>query len=343
MRKSRNINRLYDTSLFDNMSVKGLHGTVSTGTGAAAKNIQMKDSGGGLILSRNLEYVLPEIYEQPVANMTFMGTGIGVDNQGKFKDLITKLQKAYTGNFNRGYDRTDNKGRISVELQDDKIKNFDFVASMGWSQRELERAQQNQNFNLVAEYLISTRNIYMQEIDEIGYTGISDSNGNLTVGGLLNNSVFTSTAAGGTVGNLSDTQLYELFRTQIIAQHTEVDEMEQYTADMIVTPRAVKLRLANSYNHLTNNNNRSILKTLEEDLNVKFMSSFRTNTGAFASSSRTAIFAAKDQSMMMRIPDPLNFSDVVQVSPDQWEQKAYYECAGLDIIQENTGRIITGL
>lgn len=317
--------------------IKSIYDTQSFADKAAFAKAQFKDTGG-IILARNLEHVSSEIFTQEYAGLTFLQSGIAVNNEGGYASSIKKLKLKAEGQFRESGSNTNTNGKITLSGEDDTIPVYTLEGSSDWSEIELKQAEL-EGVNLPARYLEAHAELYNRKIDELGYLGQVRTDGSQKSLGLLNYG-FTASAAGDTAANLSGNDLYDALATLITDQWGGVFNVETYKADRVAMPDTVyniaTKKILNSAGSEMN-----VLKALQANFpEVTFMTS--TKCRSVGGSSRTTAFSSNRRAMQMRIPTPLNISSVDQRG-FKYYVESYFGVAGLDVIESSAGRHLTGL
>ena len=317
--------------------VKSLYDIKSFEDKAKFAKTNFKDAGG-IILARNLEHVSTEIFTQEFAGLTFLNQGVTVNNEGGYATSIKKLKLQVEGQFRESGTNTNTSGKITLSGEDDSIPVFTLEGESDWSEIELKQAEL-ENINLPGRYLEGHSELYNRKIDELGYIGQVRTDGSQKTTGLLNHG-FVASAAGSTAGSLTGDQLYQAIADLITDQWAGVFNVETYMADRVVMPDTV-------YNICT----KKILNSAgsEKSVMAALMANFPTVTfglttkaRSVSGDSRTTAFSSNRRAMQMRIPVPLNVSSVDQRG-FKYYVESYFGVAGLDVIENSSGRHLTGL
>lgn len=296
-----------------------------------------KDAGG-IILARNLEHVSEEVFTQEYAGLTFLNSGIVVNNEGGYSTSIKKLKLRAEGAFRESGTDTDTNGKITLSGEDDSIPVFTLEGESAWSEVELKQAEL-QNINLPSRFLEAHAELYNRKIDELGYLGQKRTDGSQKTLGLLN-SGFTSAAAATTAALSTGAALYEEIASLITDQWAGVFNVDTYKADTVVMPDTVYNICAKKILNSAGSE-MSVLKALET--NFPTVTFGLTNKARDVSgSSRTVAFSSNRRAMQMRIPTPLNISSVDQRG-FKYYVESYFGVAGLDVIESTAARYLTGL
>lgn len=290
---------------------------------------EFKDSAPGVVLAQNLIMINPRIFEKRYPDLTFVNSGIAFDNFGGYGRTIESLRLTDQGGFVDASDKSDNKGKISVKGENDLISVFEKQGFSEWSDTEIKQAEL-QNINLVSRFLEAHNKLYLQLVDQIGYLG-QDTNT-----GLINNSYFTTSAASKPWSQMIPQELYDTVAGLITDQWNSVQNIPQYMANRVVLPigmfnkisKAILNSAAGSF---------TVLKSLQDNFGgVTFTYTFRTTDVAVA-------FSTSDEAMVMRVPQPLTVGEIVKTGSFEFKVDSKFRIAGLDILEQKAGYILTGL
>lgn len=300
-----------------------------------------QDAEPGVILARSLTNVDPKIFEKQYPDLTFVNSGVQVDNSGGYARRIQSLRLEALGGFSNAGDASANKGKISLRGEDSYLPVVEREAHSVWSDTEIREAEL-QGINLPQRYLQNHNAVYLREIDQIGLVGISDGPGE----GLLNNSLFTTTAVGGAADTLTAQELYDEIASLIVDQHNAVNNTPAYMSTAVMMPTRVMNRL-NVVMLNTAAGDATVMRALQNNFpGIKFAASFRADNeanGGSLTASATVAYSTSDEVMKMRVPQPLTIGEVVQPSSFDFTVDSKYRVAGLDILEPAGGRILTGL
>ena len=297
------------------------------------------DAYAGTVLARNLTAVDPQIFEKKYPELSFVNSGIVADNSGGYARVIQSLRKRETGGFSTAGDSSGNKGKISLAGEDSSIQVVEREAESDWSDSEIKEAEL-QNINLVSDYVTAHNRIYLREVDEIGYLGIPDKSAST---GLLNYAGFVSGAAVGAIGTLSAQQMYDAFADLITAQHNAVNNTAEYMANRVDTPIYVLNFLAVTILN-TAAGAASVLTALKANFpGVEIRGTFRADDAGGAGVSHTVAYTNNSEAMKMRIPTPLTVGEIIKLGSFNFPVDSKYRIAGLDILEDTGGYILTGL
>jgi len=317
--------------------VKSLFNLKSFEDKAAYAKSSFKDAGG-VILARNLEHVSSEVFTQEFAGLTFLNSGIIVNNEGGFSTSILKLKLAVAGGFKESGTDTNTTGKITLTGEDDSIPTFTMEGESNWSEVELKQAEL-QNINLASRYFEGHSELYNRKIDELGYLGQTRTDGSQKTLGLLNFG-FTTSAAAGAASTLTGEALYDELADLITAQYAGVFNVESFMATNLVMSDLVFNVAAKKFLN-TAGGELSVLKALA--LNFPGVTVvITTKARSVGGVSKTTAYSNNRRAMQMRIPVPLNISSVDQRG-FKYYVESYFGVAGLDVIETTAGRHLTGL
>jgi hypothetical protein len=317
------VKRLYDVKSFEDAA------------GYAKKSF--KDDGG-IILARNLEHVSSEIFTQEFAGLTFLQNGVTVNNEGGYSTSIRKIKLRTEGGFRESGTNSNTTGKITLSGEDDSIPVFSLEGESDWSEVELKQAEL-ENINLPSRFFEAHAELYNRKIDEIGYTGQLRTDGTQKTTGLLNFG-WTSTASVTTAVLSTGQELYDEIATLITSQWAGVLNVDTYMADRVVMPSGVynvcMTKILNSAG-----SEMSVLAALKANFpSVTFsLTNKATDVGG---SSVTVAFSSNRRAMQFRLPVPLNVSSVDQRG-FKYYVESYFGVAGLDVIESDSARTLTGL
>jgi hypothetical protein len=289
---------------------------------------------GGLVLSRNLTAVDPRIFEKQYPELAFMNCGIEANNAGGYAARIQSLRKRGVGGFKTAGDLSADKGHISLARETSYLEVIERQAGSSWSDTELRQADL-EGINLVSDYLATHSEIYLRELDLIGLQGIE---GNY---GLLNWSGFTSGAASGAVETLTGVQAYDEVKDFLLTQWNAVKNTPAYKANVVMFPTDVLNYLAATV-YKAEASTDSVLVALRKNFpSVTFIDSARAES--VGGSSVTCAFSNNPQAMVMRVPLPLTIGEIVRHGSFDFSVDSKYRIAGLDVLENTAGRLLTGL
>lgn len=305
----------------------------------SARKPGFTDAYAGTVLARNLTAIDPQIFKKRYPELTFVNSGIVADNSGGYARRIQSLRQRETGGFRTAGDSSNNKGKISLAGEDSTIRVVVREAESDWSDDEVKEAEQ-QGINLVSDYIASHNRIYMREIDEIGYLGIPDVSASE---GLLNYSNWTSGAATAAVGTATAQNLYDDISDLITSQWAAVNNTPEYMANRVDMPAYV-LNAVSTLILNTAAGPASVLSALKANFpGVEFRSTFRADEAGGAGVSHTVAYSNNSEAMKMRIPQPLTVGEIIKRGSFDYHVDSKYRVAGLDILDDAAGYVLTGL
>lgn len=301
----------------------------------ADKQKSFNDASAGSILARQLTAVNPTIFEKKFPELAFINSGIGVDNTGGYARRIQSLRLQAQGGFTTAGDASGNKGKISLAGEDNSILVIERESQSTWSDSQVKEAEL-QGINLPSRYVQTHNEIYMREVDEIGLVGKDG-----ITEGLLNYSGFTSGSAAGAIGTLTAQQMYDEIAALITDQHTAVGNTPEYMANRLMTRIGVLNTLRRTILN-TANGSSSVLSALQANFpDVEFRATFRAENVGGASA--TVAYNTSMDSMAMRVPVALTIGEILKIGSFDFKVDSKYRIAGLDVLEDTSGRILTGL
>jgi len=316
------IKQLYNTKSFEDV------GKSQVFTDAAAS---------GVVLAENLRHVDPQIFEKLYPELVAFSMGLSIDNSGGYVNVLDSLRLTEQGEFKTSGDIDSNKGKISLSGDKSYLHVLSKEAYVKWSRTDVEQANL-QNINLVSKLLATGDKIYKREVDEAILIGISDYSAST---GLLNYGSFTSSGASGAIGTLTGQEAYDEVAEFITDQHNGVNNTKGYMADKVIFPVSVMNVLQRTILNSAGAT-RTVLTALKENFSeIQFLSTFRAES--VGGSSVTLAIASSDQAVKIRVPQPLQVSDIVMVSGFDYRIDMAYRIAGADILENSAGRLLTGL
>jgi len=297
---------------------------------------EFSDSVGGLILAQSLIAIDPTILTKQLPDLTFVNSGIIVDNTGGYVEQIKSKRKLNTGGFKRAGDLSANKGKIGLAGEDNYIKVFEYEGFSNWTDSEIQRASLAGE-NLPSDFISAHSELYQRFIDQAGYLGIEGNAGLLNYG-------FTSSSAGGLIGTLTAQQMYDAFATLITNQWNSVKNTTAYMANRVDMPVSVFNKIAVTMMD-TSAGTQSVLKALQGNFaGVSFQGTDRAEGGNFSGgASRTVAYSNTSDSMIMRIPEPLTIGEIIKLGSFNFHVDSKFRIAGLDVLETTSGKILTGL
>jgi hypothetical protein len=314
--------KLYDLKSFDALLECG-------------KKPGFTDSFAGVVLARHLTAVDPKIFEKRYPELSFVNSGISVDNTGGYALRIQSLRVIDQGGFTSAGDASGNKGKIGLTAEDSFLNVHKKEAFSQWSDDDVKEAELA-GINLVGRYLEATNKIYLRELDTIGLVGIAGG----PTSGLLNYA-FTSSAANDVVEDLTAEQMYTAIASLITDQWNAVNNTPGYAATDVMMP----VRVENKLNATILNSagsTVSVLQALKDNFpNVRFGSSFRAED--VGGDSVTIAYSKAPDVMVMRAPVPLTVGEIIKIASFDHRVDYKYRIAGLDVLETTGARILTGL
>lgn len=292
------------------------------------------DAYAGTVLARNLTSVDPRIFEKKYPELALINSGIEADNSGGYARRIQSLRLQDLGGFTNSGDQSSDKGKISLSGEDSFLRVVERESHSKWTDSEIREAEL-QGINLPQRYVQAHNRIYMREVDQIGLVG------GIGTEGLLNYSGFDTDSSGGAIGTLTSVEKYEAFADMITTQRNAVNNTPEYSANRVITSTAVLNDLAASILD-TAAGSMSVLAALRANFpDVTFMASFRA--GDVGGASATVAYSNNTEVMKMRIPQPLTIGEIIKLGSFDYQVDSKYRIAGLDVLEDTGGFILTGL
>ena len=333
------IGNLYNLGSFKRLSESADAKAFADHYGAIAVVNGFNDAYSGAVLGRNLTAVDPQIFEKKYPELAFVGSGITADNTGGYARAIQSLRKRDLGDFKSAGDVSGNKGKISLTAEDSLLKVVERTAESAWTDSEIKEAAL-QNINLVSDYVAAHNSVYMREIDLAGYLGIPDIAGST---GLLNHAGFSSDAATGAIGTLTAQQMYDDFSGLINAQKNAVNNTPEYSVANVDMPIYVLNKLESTMLN-TAAGSSTVLAALKANYpGIEFRGTFRADDAGGAGVSHCCAYSTNTESMKMRIPIPLTVGEIIKIGSFNFHVDSKYRIAGLDVLEDTAGYILTGL
>ena len=322
---SADINKVYNVKSFEKIAT-------------TAKSF--KDEGG-IILARNLEFVSPEIFTQEFAGLTFLNSGITVNNEGGYATSIQKLKLTVEGGYVESGTASNGTGKITLSGEDDSIPVFSKEAESAWTEVQLKQAEL-QNINLPSRFFEGHAELYNRDLDSIGYLGQLRADGTQKTTGLLNSSAFATSSAGGAASTLTGAELYAEIAELITAQFTGVLNVETFKATNVIMPVGV-FNIAQRTILNSAGSEMSVLAALIANFpTITFGLTSKAATAGASDASVTVAFSNNRRAMQFRLPVPLNVSSVDQRG-FKYFVESFFSIAGLDVIETGSARTLTGL
>lgn len=300
----------------------------------SGKSTNFSDAVAGTILARHLTHVDPTIFEVKYPELAFVNSGITTDNTGGYANRIQSRRRRALGGFATAGDISGNKGKISLAAEDNTIKVTQREGFSKWDDTEIKQAEL-EGINLPSEYVKFHNELYLREVDESGLVGIEDETG------LLNHAGFTSGAAAGAIGTLAALDAYNEIATLITDQWNAVNNTPEYMATRVIMPVDVSNTLSSLILN-TAAGDKSVMMALVANFpSVQFSASARAADVGGASA--TVAYSISNQSMLMRIPQTLTIGEIIKKNSFDFRVDSKYRIAGLDVLENAGGRILTGL
>lgn len=292
------------------------------------------DAYAGTVLARNLTAIDPRIFEKKYPELALINSGVEADNSGGYARRIQSLRLQDLGGFTTSGDASDNKGKISLAGEDSFLRVVERESHSKWTDSEIREAEL-QGINLPQRYVQAHNRIYMREVDQIGLVGGIGNEG------LLNYSGFTSDSAAGAITTLTAVEKYEAFADLITSQRNAVNNTPEYSTNRIITSTEVMNDLAATILD-TAAGSMSVLAALRANFpDVTIMGSFRA--GDVGGASATVAYSNNTEVMKMRIPQPLTIGEIIKLGSFDFQVDSKYRIAGLDVLEDTGGYILTGL
>lgn len=298
------------------------------------------DATGGIVAARNLTHVSNEVFTQQYAPLTFLNTGIVINNEGGYANAISKVKTGAIGEHRLAGDNTNTNGLISLSGEADYIRVWDYEAESHFSETEVKRCLL-ENINLPSRLMAAHNEKWAYKIDEIGYVGIKSVDGAQKRFGLLNSEWETDSATA-TAAEMDAETLYNAIAGLIVAQDTRALGNESFTTKVVVMPRSVALEAAKK-TFLQNGIMMTVIGALKGNFpQVDFVATQKAEAGQAAFASITLALSNDRAAMQMRVPVPLQISNVhVRGFKSYFESRG--SIGGLDIIEQDAATALTGL
>lgn len=301
----------------------------------SGKNVSgFQDSDSGIVLARNLTAVDPKIFEKRFPELSFVNSGIQVDNSGGYARRIQSLRLIDQGEYKDRNDEADDKGKISLKGEDSFLKVFVKGAESTWTDDDIKEAAM-QNINLPQRYLQAHNKVWSRLVDRIGFLG---HNGQV---GLLN-AGFSTGAATAAIGTITALELYRDVGDTIEAQWNGVNNTPEYMANRFVMP----INAFNAASSLILNSaagSSTVMKAWKDNFpGVEFSASTKASDSSLGATTACA-YTNNDEAMKMRIPVPLTIGEIIKVGSFDFKVDGKGRIAGLDILEPTSGFYLTGL
>jgi hypothetical protein len=295
------------------------------------------DSANGIVLARHLTAVDPNIFTVQYPDLAFVNAGIRVDNTGGAARVIQSLRVKDQGQFKVAGNAASDKGKISISSEESEIAVFTKEAEAKWSDTDIKQAELA-GINLVQRFVEATNRIYMYEVDETGFLGVETNKG------ILNTAAFTATGAGGAIGTLTGKQMYDAISDIIANQHSAVKNTAAYMATHLAIPTHVWAAIVKTDYDTSASTPVTVLTRLRTNYpQINFFQTQHADNAGGTGVSHTVAFSNNSQGVVMRIPQPLRYGEIVKNKSFYYEQGFEYSIAGVDILEPSIGRILTGL
>ena len=313
------LNQIYHAPSF-----KGFMDTANHSLMQGTRRTQFADAAAsGILLRRNLEAIDPRIFKVAYPENVFMNSGIEVNNFGGYSEEVTSLRVRGQGGFKSTSDSSSDKGRIQLTGERSTIKVDERTTEVQWSQTEIEQGQM-ENRNIISEYATELDRVYKQELDEFAATGVEGQNN-----GILNHSDVTPTAVGDITGGTT-LEAYNAVADFITAQHTSVNNTEEYMAFNLVFPIGVMAFLNNRILD-SDASPASIMAALRGNFpKVTFEESWRCNN--VGGNRVMALYSTDPLVMKFRLPVQMKMSELT-MKGFQYMYDAIYRTAGIDLLE----------
>lgn len=310
-------------NLSDKFNLDSLNALMSASRTVDNSSVMMKDAG--VLLTRHLTMVNPRILEKKYPDLVFDQLGISIDNTGGYATSIQTLRLKAQGKFD---ERGSGRGKISIEMEDTLIKVFDRDALIEWDYFKMKEAELG-NYNIVDRTMAASLLVYNQEIDTSVVTGLDGFNDQ----GLTNNTIY-ETVVGQVYAGLTAQQKYDLIADNITQQANTVNNTTEYKANICILPTTVYNIAQNTI--LNTFTNGTVLRVLMANFpDIKFLHSPKAGGSM-------VLLNNSIESVVFRLPVPLLYSPVFQNKFD-FSTSAVYRIAGIDILEPDSGLIVTGL
>lgn len=295
------------------------------------------DAVAGSLLARSLTAVDPTVFEAQYPELAFVNANIRVDNSGGYARRIQSLRITGQGEFKVAGDRANDKGKISISGDDSLISVYGKEAFAEWSDSDIKEAEL-QGINLMQRLIAETNRIYLYEVDQAGFVGVEANKG------ILNTSLFTATGAGGAIGTLTGKQMYDAIAGLVNDQQAAVKNTTAFMANLVVLPTHVWSKIRITDYDSSASTPVTVLTRLQQNMpDVRFIQTQHADAAGGVGVSHTLALSTNPQALVMRIPEPLRYSEVVQTSGWTYREDFKYRIAGADILEPSCGRILTGL
>jgi len=309
----------------------------SDSTGEFKKAKVFRDAAPGVVLSRNLTQVDPRIFEKRYPALSFMTSGVEINQDGGYARRIQSLRMRPQGQYKATGDESGNKGRITVAGEDSMLPVLEHEAESIWTESDVEEAAL-QNISLPNRFMAAKNELYQRTLDEIGYLGIPDYSDSE---GLLNYSGFTADPASNTVENLTAQGKFEVIADWINSQRNAVNNTPEYSCNRVDMP----VRVYNDLNRTILNSAGgfgTVLAALMQNFpDVEFRSTFRGED--VGGNSVVALYSNQPDVMVFRLPVPLTIGEIIKQGSWDFKVDSKFRTGGLDVLEDSGGYLGTGL
>ena len=295
-----------------------------------------KDSINGSILERTLTGIDPTIFAKKYPANTYLNI-LPVSNIGdSYSKRIQSLRVLGQGGFSFSGDDASDKGKISLSGEDSEILVYEKEAFIEWNSTQVSQASM-QGYSLQGMLMAQIDEKYKQEVDGHIANGIRDN------AGLLNNSSFGTTPVGGNWATMDGKTLYETIANGLNSQWDAVGNTVEYKADTVTLPIGMLNKMRSTVYSSTGDNPASVLSALQFNFaGVEFIES-KHNTNGNGGADAVVIFKGGSDTIVSRLPLPLEIGSVIQTGSFSWKADAKYRLAGVEILEQTAGWILTGL
>ena len=292
--------------------------------------------GGGLIAPEALVHVEKRIYKKQFPDLVLLQTGIRVNNEGSYNRFIRSLRTATEGGFAYADEVASDKGVLTLSGETSIMEVAEKGIRTFWTDSQVKELAL-QGVNCANEHVAGVLKKYQEDIDEIGLIG------DKRVEGLLNSSVYTTSAASKTVENLNGLELYQEIAEFINEQWTGVNNIMAYMGNVCLVPIDFMNKAMTELLPADTAGNSVRVKTVWSCLTdnfptVKFMASEKCTR-----TRKALLMSTSDEALQLRIPVPLEVGEVVRTGSFEYKTDYKYRIAGCDILQKDSGHILTGL
>jgi hypothetical protein len=286
------------------------------------------DAASGIVLGRMLTHVDPEIFTLKYPDLAFMSAGFTVDNSGGYVQKIQSLQNTAAGSFAKQRDRSDGKGKITLEGRDSTIDVFPWSAESQWSDDEIHEAEL-QGINLPQRLIEAHNEIYQQTIDKMIADVALD---HATWGSYSNDSNFNSK---------KNNDLYAVFADTLTTQWSNVNNVGSYMANTIITSPAVVNRLNKDLLSVDGHSAMTVMAALKANFPGLQVLASHHASGIGTGNKDVALFVSTSpQVAKIRIPLPLTIGEVVKPTPFTYLVESKFRIGGFDLLQQKGGFIL---